>query len=140
LKRFNSYLCTLKKEKMLLKELLLRKEELFEQSIQDWAGSGSIAVNVFDGSNSLTDVADAVVLFHEDYNISKENESVKELFLNDSKFAHTIDINGTLMASVSSFVFWLENHKPKNLLVIGDDKLPNNEKFKKYLDQLIKRL
>ena len=89
---------------MLLKELLLRKEELFEQSIQDWAGSGSIAVNVFDGSNSLTDVADAVVLFHEDYNISKENESVKELFLNDSKFAHTIDINGTLMASVSSFV------------------------------------
>jgi len=125
---------------MLLKELLLRKEELFEQSIQDWAGSGSIAVNVFDGSNSLTDVADAVVLFHEDYNISKENESVKELFLNDSKFAHTIDINGTLMASVSSFVFWLENHKPKNLLVIGDDKLPNNEKFKKYLDQLIKRL
>lgn len=125
---------------MLLKEILVRKEESFEQSIQDWAGSGSIAVDVFDGSESLTDVADAVVLFHEDYNISKENESVKDIFLNDSKFAHTIDINGTLMASVSSFVFWLENHKPKKLLFIGDNKLPNNEKFKKYLDQLIKRL
>ena len=125
---------------MLLKQILLRKEELFEQSIQDWAGNGSIPVNIFDGSNSLTEEADAVVLFHEDYNISKENESVKELFLNDSKFAHTIDINGTLMAAVSSFVFWLENHKPKKVLVIGDDKLQNNEKFKKYLDQLIKRL
>lgn len=125
---------------MLLKEILVRKEESFEQSIQDWAGNGSIAVDVFDGSESLTDVADAVVLFHEDYNISKENESVKDIFLNGSKFAHTIDINGTLMASVSSFVFWLENHKPKKLLFIGDNKLPNNEKFKKYLDQLIKRL
>jgi hypothetical protein len=127
-------------KKMLLKNIILRKEELFEQSIQDWAGNGSIAVNIFDGSNSLTDAADAVVLFHEDYNISKENESVKELFLNDSKFAHTIDINGTLVASVSSFVFWLENHKPKRLLLVGDDKLTNNVKFKKYLDQLIKRL
>lgn len=125
---------------MLLKEIIVRKQESFEQSIQDWADSGSIAVNVFDGSISLTDAADAVVLFHEDYNISKENKGVKELFLNDSKFSHTIDVNGTLMASVSSFVFWLENHKPKKLLFIGDDKLLNNEKFKKYLEQLIKRL
>jgi hypothetical protein len=81
-----------------------------------------------------------VVLFHEDHNISKENDGVRELFLNTSKFAHSIDVNGTLMASVSSFVFWLENHKPKSLLFIGDDKLIKNEKFNKYLDQLIKRI
>ena len=125
---------------MLIKEILVRREDSFEQSIQKWAGSNTIPVTVFDGAISLTESADAVVLFHEDYNISKENEGVKDLFLNDSKFAHTIDVNGTLVASVSSFVFWMENHKPKSLLFIGDDKLPDNAKFNKYLEQLIKRI
>ena len=116
---------------MLIKEILVRRQDSFEQSIQKWADSNAITNTVFDGSESLTDCADSVVLFHEDYNISKENEGVKDLFLNGSKFAHTIDINGTLIASVSSFVFWLENHKPKTVLFIGDNKLTNNEKFNK---------
>ena len=125
---------------MLIKEILVRREEAFEKSIQEWAQVNKINTTVFDGSNSLTDSADAVVLFHEDYTISRENEGVKELFSNDGKFSHSIDVNGTLMASVSSFVFWLENHKPKTLLFIGDDKLTNNEKFAKYLKQLANRI
>lgn len=125
---------------MLIKEIVVRREEAFEKSIQNWAEQKSIPFIIFDGNLSLTETADAVVLFHEDYNISKENEGVKDLFLNDGKFAHSIDINGTLMASVSSFVFWLENHKPKSLVFIGDDKLPNNEKFVKYLKLLADRL
>ncbi len=125
---------------MLIKEIVLRREDEFDKSVQNWSQNNNIPVNVFDGSVSLTETADAVVLFHEDYNISKENDGVKELFANDSKFSHSIDVNGTLMASVSSFVFWLENHKPKSLLFIGDENLPKNEKFVKYLEQLIKRL
>ena len=125
---------------MLIKEILVRREDSFEQSIQDWASSNAITNVVFDGSESLTECADAVVLFHEDHNISKENEGVKELFLNASKFSHSSDVNGTMMASVSSFVFWLENHKPNSLLFIGDNNLTKNEKFSKYLSQLIKRI
>lgn len=125
---------------MLIKEIVVRRQEAFENAIQKWAADKGITFTVFDGNVSLTETADAVVLFHEDYNISKENEGVKDLFLNDGKFAHTIDVNGTLMASVSSFVFWLENHKPKSLIFIGDDKLTNNEKFDKYLKLLADRL
>jgi len=125
---------------MLIKEIVVRRQESFENAIEKWANQKGITYTVFDGSISLTETADAVVLFHEDYNISKENEGVKDLFLNNGKFAHTIDVNGTLNASVSSFVFWLENHKPKSLLFIGDDNLIRNEKFVKYLKLLLDRI
>ena len=125
---------------MLLKNIILRNNDTFESSIQKWAGLNEIKQTVFDGNKELTEIADAVVLFHEDYNISKENSSIKDLFASNSKFSHSIDVNGTLMASVSSFVFWLENHKPNSLLIIGDGKLVDNKKFQTYLERLGDRL
>lgn len=125
---------------MLLKNIILRKSEDFEASIQKWCDINNIAHVIFDGSQELYELADAIVLFHEDYNISKENTAIKDLFSNNGKFSHSIDVNGTLMASVSSFVFWLENHKPKTVLIIGDNKLIENKKFDTYLDRLGARL
>ena len=125
---------------MLLKSIILRKTDEFETAIQNWANSNDIKQEIFDGSQELYELADAIVLFHEDYNISKENASIKDLFSNNGKFSHSIDVNGTLMASVSSFVFWLENHKPKSVLSIGDDKLITNKKFNTYLERLGERI
>ncbi|MFK8039623.1 MAG: hypothetical protein AB8B74_15130 [Crocinitomicaceae bacterium] len=125
---------------MLLKNIILRKAETFEVSIQEWADSNGISHEIFDGSKEIYELADAIVLFHEDYNISKDNAAVKDLFSANGKFSHSIDVNGTLMASVSSFVFWLENHKPKSILIIGDNKLTENNKFKTYLERLGKRV
>lgn len=125
---------------MLLKNIILRNSDSFESSIIDWANSNGIDVQIFDGNKELSEIAEAVILFHQDYNISKENKSIKELFSDNGKFSHSIDVNGTLMASVSSFVFWLENHKPSSILIIGDDKLVDNKKFNTYLSQLSERL
>lgn len=125
---------------MLLKNIILRKGEQFETAIQSWADANGISQEVFDGSKELYELADAIVLFHEDYNISRENAAIKELFSNNGKFSHSIDVNGTLMASVSSFVFWLENHKPKSVLIIGDNKLIENKKFDTYLERLAPRV
>jgi hypothetical protein len=125
---------------MLIKEIIVRKQDAFEKSIQTWAEDKTITFTTFDGKESLTDVADAVVLFHENYTISKENEVTKDLFAENGKFSHSIDVNGTLIAAVSSFVFWLENHKPKNVLFIGDDNIIKNEKFITYLERLADRI
>ncbi|MGV6860293.1 MAG: hypothetical protein ACWA41_00885 [Putridiphycobacter sp.] len=125
---------------MLLKEVVLRREEEFDKAIINWAGQNKIGIKQFDGSISLQDSADAVVLFHEDYNISKENEGVVELFNNNGKFTRQVDVNGTLVASVSSFIFWLENHRPKNLLFVGNNKLAQNEKFNKFLSQVSQKI
>jgi len=136
----NQYICTRKKQIMLLKEVVLRREDLFDQEVSKWASNNSITIKQYDGSLSLYDFADAVILFHEDYTISKENEGVVDLFNDNGKFTRQVDINGTLIASVSSFIFWLENHKPKNLLFVGDDNLVKNEKFTKFLNQVADRL
>lgn len=128
------------KNKMLLKEVVLRREDEFDQIVSNWALKNNISTKQYDGSLSLYDFAEAVVLFHEDYNISKENEGVLALFNENGQFTRQVDINGTLIASVSSFIFWLENHHPKNLLFIGDESLAKNEKFLKFLNQIADRL
>ncbi len=128
------------KKKMLLTEIVLRREDEFDQIVSNWAHKNNIKIKQYDGSLSLYDFAEAVVLFHEDYTISKENEGVVSLFDDNGKFTRQVDINGTLIASVSSFIFWLENHQPKNLLFIGNDNLAKNEKFLKFLNQIADRL
>ena len=125
---------------MLIKEIIVRKQDAFEKSIQTWAEAKAIKFTTFDGKESLTDVANAVVLFHENHTVSKENELVKNLFAENGKFSHSVDVNGTLIAAVSSFVFWLENHKPKSVLFIGDDNIIKNEKFITYLEKLTDRI
>ena len=125
---------------MLLTEVVLRREDDFDQTVSGWAHKNNISIKQYDGSLSLYDFAEAVVLFHEDYNVSKENEGVLNLFEENGKFTRQVDINGTLIASVSSFIFWLENHQPKNLLFVGDDGLAKNEKFLKFLNQIADRL
>jgi hypothetical protein len=125
---------------MLLKEIVLRRQDAFDQAIQTWAQNNNILTRQFDGVISLYDTADAVILFHEDYNISKENKGVVELFNEHGKFTQQVDINGTLVAAVSSFIFWLENHKPKSLLFIGNDKLAKNDKFNKFLNQIAEKV
>ena len=122
---------------MLLKEIIVIKQDSFEVSIQNWATQNSIPCQV--SETSYEDV-DAVVLFHENHTVSKDNKNIQLLFKEQNKFSHSIDVNGTLMASVSSFVFWLEEHKPKQLLFIGDNNLSKNEKFDAYLNKLQTRL
>lgn len=125
---------------MLLKEVVLRRQDAFDQTVTGWANDAKVDIKQYDGSISLYDSADAVVLFHEDYTISKENEGIVDLFNDNGKFTRQVDINGTLIASVSSFIFWLENHKPNNLLFVGNDNLAKNEKFLKFLSQVGSRL
>ena len=121
---------------MLLKNLLLRAENPFEKVIEDWAKSKSVHVAYFDGKDSLFDVTDAVVIIHEDHNISRELNDLRNQLEKLYKPTHQVDINGTINASVNSLRFWLENNKPSNLLLVGNEKLVENERLKTYLEKL----
>lgn len=121
---------------MLLKNILLRAENPFEKVIEDWAKSKSVHVAYFDGKESLFDVTDAVVIIHEDHNISRELNDLRNQLEKLYKPTHQVDINGTINASVNSLRFWLENNKPSNLLLVGNEKLVENERFKTYLEKL----
>ena len=125
---------------MLLKKIVLRNREKFEQVVEDWSKRMNIEVEVFDGKESLLDTIDSVVVIHEDFNISKENKDLRELLERNNKIAHQVDINATMNASVSSLRFWLDNNKPKSVLFVGDEKLTKSARLETYFEKLTENL
>lgn len=125
---------------MLLKKIVLRSRDKFEEIVEDWSKKQNIPVEIFDGKESLIDTVDALVILHEDYNISKENKDLRDLLERHHKPAHQVDINGTINASVSSLKFWLENNKPKSVLMVGEETLTKNTRLETYFQKLSSNL
>lgn len=125
---------------MLLKKIILRNNDPFEQAVETWAKSNQIDVHVFDGKVSLFDMVDSLVIIHQDHNISREIKDLRIQMEKIHKPVQEIDINGTMNASISSLKFWLENNDPSNTLMVGDDKLVEANRFQDYFSQLAKNL
>ena len=125
---------------MLLKKIILRNQDPFEQTIESWALKNKVPSEHFDGSQSLFDLCHSLVIIHADHNISRENKELKVQMEKNYKPTREIDINGTMNASITSFKFWLENHDPENVLIVGDDKLVEQTRFQDYLDELSKEI
>ncbi|MGB1103555.1 MAG: hypothetical protein ACPG21_07995 [Crocinitomicaceae bacterium] len=121
---------------MLLKKIVLRKEDEFAQAISAWANGRKIDVEVFDVKANLYDIIDSLVILQEDHNISKEIRELEDAIEKIHKPTHSIDVNGTMNASVASLRFWLENNKPQSVLFVGEGKLPQSARFNQYLDKL----
>jgi len=125
---------------MLLKKIILRNQDPFEQSIETWAKKNGVDSILFDGSQSLFELCESLVIIHADHNISRENKELKAQMEKHYKPSREIDINGTMNASITSLKFWLENHDPENVLFVGDDKLIESTRFQDYLTELSKQL
>lgn len=125
---------------MLIKKVILRNSEPFESAIQKWCSKNNIAVEVFDGKESLFDLVSAMVIMHADHNISKENKDLRDVMEKNHKPTQEIDINGTMNASISSLRFWIENNSPENILMVGDDKILENTRFEEYFKNLEQHL
>ena len=125
---------------MLLKKIILRNNDPFEQAVEDWAKKNQVTVEVFDGKVSLFDLVDSLVIIHADHNISRENKDLRVQMEKNHKPSQEIDINGTMNASISSLKFWLENNDPETVLMVGDDKLVEVTRFQDYFNELAKNL
>lgn len=121
---------------MLLKKIVLRNNDSFAVSIQDWAEKQGIDVESFDGKASLFDVVDSLVIIQEDHNVTKDTKELRDAIERIHKPTHQIDVNATMNASVASLRFWLENNKPKSVLFVGDEKITESHRFSEYLEKL----
>jgi hypothetical protein len=126
--------------KMLLKKIVLRNDDQFAAAILDWAGTQNINVETFDGKASLYEIVDSLVILQEDHNVSREIKDLREAIEKIHKPTHQIDVNATMSASVASLRFWLENNKPKSVLIVGEEKLTQSHRFSEYLEKLQKVL
>ena len=121
---------------MLLKKIVLRNNDSFAVSIQDWAEKQGIDVESFDGKASLFDVVDSLVIIQEDHNVTKDTKELRDAIERIHKPTHQIDVNATMNASVASLRFWLENNKPKSVLFVDDEKITESHRFSEYLEKL----
>lgn len=111
----------------------------FTKTIKSWAEERQIETLVLDSKKGdLSELVDAVALFHENHNFSKEAEETHSFIVNNNRPGHKVDINGTLAATASNFSMWLERNNPKNLLVIGVDNLSKNKNLSRFLSSLEK--
>jgi hypothetical protein len=125
---------------MLLKKIILRNSDPFEHFIETWSKQYKIEAVIFDGKESLFELVDSLVIIHADHNISRENKDLRDQMEKHHKPTQEIDINGTMNASISSLRFWLENNAPKNVLMVGDDKITESTRFEDFFKELGKRL
>lgn len=115
---------------------LLNNDE-FSKAIANWTEGKRVKyVSTDKKGESLAEIIEGVVVFHENHNFSKEDEDIQELIESHNKPAHRVDINGTLAATASNFTMWLERNKLKSLLVLGNKEVSKNENLKRFLNKL----
>lgn len=121
-----------------VKTIYLIESNLFSKSIEEWAINSLLAVETLDTkTQDIDEFIDGVVVFHENYNISKEIEDLQLILDSANRPGYRIDINGTLAATKSNFEMWLERNKPSKLLFLGKDDLPKNENLQRFLENLM---
>lgn len=122
---------------MKIEHIYLSGQNGFTDVLNSWAEGRGMTVNFIDlKEDILLAKVDAVVVFHENHNLQKEDEDVHGLLVKNNKPGHKIDINGTLAATKSNFAMWIERNKPNSLLVLGANEIIKNPNLQRFLDKL----
>ena len=117
-------------------KIYLRKDKKFAKKIMPWAEKKSEQL-VFISEKSINiDHIDALLIFNENQEHSKEIFDIKIAFDNKQKSTLKLDINGTLMATVSNLELWFERVQCKTLLILGSDDLLKNKNLDRLLNSI----
>ncbi len=120
---------------MILETIYLKSDSTFSTIIAGWASSLGVQTVDYDFKSEDLQV-DGLLLINANQDIEKDLDEIHSLF--DLKHFPTqkIDVNGTLQVAVSSFEIWLQKFKCKRLLILGSEKLSENENLVRFLNRL----
>ncbi len=105
--------------------------------LKGWAEERNIDLEEIDlKSDELLEKCDSLVILHENHDISKDHAELRESFDVKNKGVHKIDINGTMVVALSQFEIWVERNKIKNLLVLGENQVVENENNERFFSRL----
>lgn len=119
---------------MKVEKFYLQTHTKFGKVLAEWTESQSVE-NVEFHERNLDDISmiDGLVIFTENQSVEKEANEARSAFDAKQKPIHKIDINGTLVAAVSNFTFWIERNNCKTILMIGSDQLVKNPNLERFL-------
>lgn len=120
---------------MKIETIYVIENNKFGKTIAEWAEGKRIQViSTTHKNDELSDLVDGLVLFHENHNFSKEDHETSQVISRDNKAIHKVDINGTLAATKSSFNMWLDRNRPRQLLILGSEKVAKNTNLPVFLE------
>jgi len=120
---------------MILETIYLKSDSTFSTIISEWATSLGIQTAEYDFKSEEPQV-DGLLLINANQDIEKDIDDIHSHF--DLKHFPTqkVDVNGTLQVAVSSFEIWLKKFKCKRILVLGSEKLAENENLERFLNRI----
>ena len=120
---------------MNLETIYVIVDSKFGKHIAEWAESKKIETITTQQRNSeLSNLVDGVVVFHENHNFRKEDLETQDFLNENNKVVHKVDLNGTLSATNSNLIMWLDRNKPKTLLFLADDNVIKNSNLPLFLE------
>jgi len=119
---------------MKVEKFYLQTHTKFGKVLNEWTENQSVESTEFHERN-LDDISmiDGLVIFTENQSVEKEANEARSAFDAKQKPIHKIDINGTLVAAVSNFTFWIDRNNCKTILMIGADQLVKNSNLERFL-------
>lgn len=119
---------------MSLEIIYLKSDSSFSTRISEWASHIGIQTELYDFKSEDIS-ADGLLLINANQDIEKDIEEIHAFF--DVKHFPTqkVDINGTLQVAASNFQLWLTKFKCKSILILGSDKLVENENLERFLER-----
>lgn len=119
---------------MSLETIYLKSDSTFSTTISDWASNVGVQTEQYDFKSDDI-ITDGLLVINENQDIEKDVEEIHAFF--DKKHFPTqkVDINGTLQVAVTNFEIWMKNFKCKSVLILGSDKLVQNENLARFLER-----
>jgi hypothetical protein len=120
---------------MNLSKIYIKSDSPFGSYIQNWASNSGVEVEMYDAKLE-DEAADGLLLINANQDIDRESDEIHALF--DKKHIPTqkIDVNGTLQVALSSLDLWLKSNKCSEILILGSDKLVENENLDRFFNKL----
>ena len=120
---------------MILETIYLKSDSTFTTIIAEWASTLGVQIAEYDFKSDEVQV-DGLLLINANQDIEKDLDEIHSRF--DAKHVPTqkIDVNGTLQVAVSSFQLWLTKYKCKKVLIMGSEKLVENENLERFLNRI----
>lgn len=109
--------------------------------VSEWAETHGVVANGINNSKEIGSKEDleieGALLFHKNYNFEKEDVELFNTIEKRNLATHRIDLNGTAIATLANVSRWVENNRPKSILILGDKDSANDESLSRYFEKLI---
>ena len=121
---------------MKIKTLYIKPDSKFSLYVKNWAEQTGLAAEDYELKMVEDQKADGLLLVNENQDIPKDLYDFHTYFYNRHIPTQKIDVNGTLQVALSSFDMWLTSNKCENILILGSEKLINNDNLERFFSKV----